>query len=641
MISPTSVSVVFIHIGKQLPDYIYDSIYQSLLINGNTCKHYVILDDTLVSEFMAKCKLFNLNVVLKSHINPSAIIQTIPISILQNHLEKQQNFVTFVKQLEKHDVASFRNGFWISTTSRFFYIQALMELFQISDLFHIENDIMMYEKFAVIFNSIKECNSNFDSAIWMVQDSHDRVVPSILFFPNTPLIQNLTNFITHNHLNSHVFLNDMNILGQFQPKLSLPFDNTSTQLIFDGAAIGQYLGGIDLRNMPTASQLKPQDFFQNKTIGFINETSSFKPNTCSFSNANIGTNEHYHSLKMIICQQNNKVINLVANIHIHSKQLYQFSSVLTTSFEHIITGDRILSLCDFVICTNETYQFHKGIEKFAKEIIVVKDWQTSNTDLLNKYFIKYCTTFNTKTIKLFIYTHILDDFQTHIAEHLNKDIDFVLYLHNSDHSFNSKHSSLLELSNIEHVFTQNIDHPLHPKLSLLPIGIANSMWKHGNIVELYTVMKNTYYLSKTKNIYVNINPGTFSYRSEILDYIQKNNTYKISSSKSYIDYLYELSQHNFCLCIRGNGIDTHRFWEALYLGVIPVIINNEKTNCHHFVQHLTNLGVPFVSIEKNNIDNIFQVYNESYFNSDTYLEILKKSEHYILSLPYLKLSFFT
>jgi hypothetical protein len=25
------------------------------------------------------------------------------------------------------------------------------------------------------------------------------------------------------------------------------------------------------------------------------------------------------------------------------------------------------------------------------------------------------------------------------------------------------------------------------------------------------------------------------------------------------------------ICPRGNGIDTHRVWEALYLGVVPVV----------------------------------------------------------------------
>ena len=36
-------------------------------------------------------------------------------------------------------------------------------------------------------------------------------------------------------------------------------------------------------------------------------------------------------------------------------------------------------------------------------------------------------------------------------------------------------------------------------------------------------------------------------------------------------FLDELCDHKFVLCPRGNGIDTHRVWEALCCGVIPIV----------------------------------------------------------------------
>jgi hypothetical protein len=36
-------------------------------------------------------------------------------------------------------------------------------------------------------------------------------------------------------------------------------------------------------------------------------------------------------------------------------------------------------------------------------------------------------------------------------------------------------------------------------------------------------------------------------------------------------FLRELRAHQFVLCPRGCGIDTHKIWEALYLGVIPIV----------------------------------------------------------------------
>ena len=37
------------------------------------------------------------------------------------------------------------------------------------------------------------------------------------------------------------------------------------------------------------------------------------------------------------------------------------------------------------------------------------------------------------------------------------------------------------------------------------------------------------------------------------------------------DYLDEMTQHKFVLCPRGNGVDTHRLWEALYSRTIPIV----------------------------------------------------------------------
>ncbi len=36
-------------------------------------------------------------------------------------------------------------------------------------------------------------------------------------------------------------------------------------------------------------------------------------------------------------------------------------------------------------------------------------------------------------------------------------------------------------------------------------------------------------------------------------------------------YLRELRNHEFVLCPRGNGVDTHRLWETLYMGSIPIV----------------------------------------------------------------------
>lgn len=42
----------------------------------------------------------------------------------------------------------------------------------------------------------------------------------------------------------------------------------------------------------------------------------------------------------------------------------------------------------------------------------------------------------------------------------------------------------------------------------------------------------------------------------------------------FADYCHELKRHRYVLCPRGAGYDSHRLWEALYLGAIPVLIRS-------------------------------------------------------------------
>ncbi len=40
------------------------------------------------------------------------------------------------------------------------------------------------------------------------------------------------------------------------------------------------------------------------------------------------------------------------------------------------------------------------------------------------------------------------------------------------------------------------------------------------------------------------------------------------------EFYKELRHHRFCLCPPGNGIDTYRLWESIYVGTIPIVKRN-------------------------------------------------------------------
>lgn len=642
------INLVLVHVGKALPDYIYDCIYQCLLINHYSCKIYIIMDDSVINDFKNKLLEFDFNLYTKDNFYYNNLLQVIPLSILENNYDQKfEEYKTAITN-KYQNLSEFRDGFWISTTSRFYYISQLMQLFKLSNVFHIENDIMMYESFNNLYKYIQQ---EFDlkeiNEICMIKDSPNRVIPSLLFFPNIYSISKLIYFMTNTFKNSKNFVNDMNLLGTFSDQINLPIDIThdsKTNIIFDGAALGQYLGGVDFKNIPNSSDLLVQ--FNNPTKGFINETSIIKPNKFTFINRKVIFDHINIPITVPLCTNpeinniyNKIILNRIANLHIHSKQLNEFSSINNLIYKEIISGDRIISLCDFVLLSKDIYDFHQNLNKYANDIIIIKDFRNINIDLLNLHFKSFCNKKNKQEVKLFIYTHILDLFIKYVLPNLDKSIEYILYIHNSDDSFNDSHSELVNSNIIKKIYSQNIDYSLpNTKLNLLPIGIANSMWKHGNLIELYDTIKKIYRNKKQNNIYVNINPSTYPYRKVLLQKIKTLNSFKLASPQPYKEYLLELASHRFCLCIRGNGIDTHRFWESLYLGVIPVIINNKTTSCQNWINYLKVLEVPFYEIKQDDMDKIFIQYSDNFFTESLYYKIIRSCNSSIYNLPFLKLS---
>ena len=637
------MNAIFIHIGTELPECLFDSLYQTLLINEYKTKIYVIIDDSTIDTFNSKVSEFSFNHYTKSKFDYLNIINVVPLSILEMNASNDVTFNNYKQVVTQkfQNLSEFRSGFWISTTARFFYIAILMKMFNIKRAFHIENDIMMYDNFCNLYDYIcKMCNISLVDKVCMVQDAPDRVIPSLLFFPDSDSLDILTQYITNELSNSESFLNDMSILGSFVDKIQLPIIPGGGKIIFDGAALGQYLGGVDYRNLPNAND--PIVCYNNPSRGFVNETAIIRANEYNFSKSKVILDHLRVPVRVPILYDGrltrNKITQ-IANLHIHSKQLYQFSSVCDTHFDDIISGDRILSLCDFVLLTKPILEFHKNIEKHAKDVILIRDFNNVNMVLLNSFFKNHCEKNNKTVVKLFIYTHTLDDFQKCIFPRLDNSIHYDLYLHNSDHAFTDKHIDILNSDYIRKIYAQNLDTTItSDKLTLLPIGIANSMWKHGDILEVYKTISQVYRKKKVKSIYVNINPTTYFYRKNILDKINEKGHLKVSTNKPYTEYLRELAEHRFCLCIRGNGIDTHRFWESLYLGVIPVIINNQTTQSNNFVKYLRYLDVPFYEIKEDDLDKMFNKYTQDFFNDVLYSEINTNST--IFNTECLKLNFY-
>ena len=442
----------------------------------------------------------------------------------------------------------FRDGFCNNTSKRLFILNEYMKQKGLKNVIHLENDVLLYS----------DMKYDLDEKIYITMDEQNRCIPGIVYIPNHELFDHLIqeyNYSKDDMENLAIFYNrHRDIVNTFpiidnsvQPSIyNKEFERFHS--IFDAAAMGQYLGGVDPRNIP------------GDTTGFVNETCIIKYNNYQFKWMK---KKGYYVPHILI---NNNWIQ-VNNLHIHSKRLKEFSmdnpienKVITKSTigVHFITGENIQLCCSHFIGRPDDFNFNPKITSLKERFIYIGNREPIN----NKHSV-------------FCYTHLLDSMQELINTLRTLRNPFKLIFHNSDNNFEKKHLVLFQLLPLlQCIYTQNMA-VTHPKVYPLPIGLANSMWTHGNPDIHEAVFELD--IPKDKDIYFNFNLNTNTVKRSECYNSMKNIGIPWSESLPYCEYLKELKRHKFAICPEGNGIDTHRFYECLYMKVIPICKRNILT----------------------------------------------------------------
>lgn len=313
-IQANGYSIVFIHIGEQLPSHLETAICQARLFNEQ-CQILLVANQQVLANLPEKIQQKN--------------VVTVPCESLNITPEH----VAFRK-------VGRPKGFWVYTSERFLYLYDLMAQYQLENVFHLENDNMLYV-------NLEELLPIFQTAypgIAATFDNDTRAVAGFIYISNPQIMQSLASFFAAKRKRG----NDMEILALYKNRKGstiqeidhLPIIPTSYaedhvlknrqgksvknpekfhnhidqfQSLFDAAAIGQYLGGGDIYYHP---QLKP---------GFINESCIFNP---SFFTFEWKDDCQGRSVPYAIYNHQPYRIN---NIHVHSKQLHLFASIKDTN----------------------------------------------------------------------------------------------------------------------------------------------------------------------------------------------------------------------------------------------------------------------------------------------------------------------
>lgn len=306
--------IVFVHIGPLLPNYLEVAVAQARRFND--CDIWLLAPAQALEK-----AVFDTDQKLRT-------VSCEALGLSDTHRRFHR-----VATLDRH----FRDGFWLHTTERFFYLETLVDRAGLSHVFHLENDVMLYADLQDLLPVFVRCYPTMAATF----DAPNRCVPGFVYARDRAALGRLTRFIVDVAASTEKTPSDMALLAGFRstfgkravdtlpivpegcphlvgerlgpdPLLAGPFWKHFDQFgaIFDAAAIGQYLGGIDPRNAGGTD-----------TVGFINETCIFDP-----------SGYHYRWLmdtrgRRIPCAMDKDGGEYrVNNLHIHSKALKDFVS---------------------------------------------------------------------------------------------------------------------------------------------------------------------------------------------------------------------------------------------------------------------------------------------------------------------------
>ena len=164
----------------------------------------------------------------------------------------------------------------------------------------------------------------------------------------------------------------------------------------------------------------------------------------------------------------------------------------------------------------------------------------------------------------------------------------VIIVGNGDTNFYSRDFSVPK--GVKKVFVQNLCFPSDDLFEVLPIGIENLRWGKNGLPGLF---KESYSLAqKERKALVGPFSPTNSEREFIRD-IKPNNYFDVLTGRVSPKALAAISsKYSHVASPQGNGMDTHRFWEALYRGSSPIVLKSE------WASNIKKLGIPFSEIEK-------------------------------------------
>jgi len=290
-----NIPLVFIHIGDAPPDYAKHAVLQARRWNPDAPIFF--LSSTIPASYGAGEQWISIHDIPKTRAH--------------------------ARFLEKSRLdATWRGGFWRSTTERLFILEDWMLHHGIKECIHTENDIMLYTEFNKLLPVLRKgkgLSTTFQGQ--GVNRDQVRLCFAVLYVARLEVLSNFLLFLSNPSSIDEMqrggdywemMPEDCSLLPTAPTGVTLKYEtyrswyeNPEFPVIFDAAAYGQYLGGIDPRNGPEGP-------------GFVNLDTDFRADQFKYKWRTDSSGRRYP-----VIEKDGKDWPL-ANLHIHSKRLEMF-----------------------------------------------------------------------------------------------------------------------------------------------------------------------------------------------------------------------------------------------------------------------------------------------------------------------------
>lgn len=158
-----------------------------------------------------------------------------------------------------------------------------------------------------------------------------------------------------------------------------------------------------------------------------------------------------------------------------------------------------------------------------------------------------------------------------------------------------------ELSRVSGVYLQNSSIKNDRRFRCLPIGLeSRRLGRNGmpyNFLDIYATRP------KKRGIFFGPLGNTHPVRDVVtnLEISEVPNHERIRERISSIEFAYRSSRWSHVIAPRGNGHDTHRFWETLYRGSIPVVTDDA------WAKNISQYGIPMETVASWTVDEIKRI----------------------------------